>query len=100
MNYSKKPEGLHHDNEDFFSYLDRVEPDRWEDEPPTEAWISAVLDGLGHEPPVSKRITNFINSLPEKIAARLPKIAASPDNDVSEIVADPLLPRQAGESSK
>lgn len=100
MNCSKQLEGLHHANEDFFSNLDSIEPHHWEDEPPTEAWINAVLDGLGDEPPASKRVTNFINSLPEKIAARPSKNAASAENEVSGTVADPPLPPQAGGSSR
>lgn len=100
MNYSKKPEGLHNADEDFFFDIDNIKPHHWEDEPCTEAEIAAMLDGLGDDLPVSKRITDFINSLPEKIAARLPKNATSTENDASETVADPPLPRQAEGSSK
>lgn len=76
MNSSKKSESLHQPDDELLDFdPDNIEPSRWEDEPLTEAEIAAMVDGLGDEPPVSRRITNFINSLPEAIKARLPKDA-------------------------
>ncbi len=72
MNSSKKPESLNEPDDDLFDFdPDKIEPSRWDDQPLTEVEIAAMVEGLGDEPPVSRRITDLINSLPENIKARL-----------------------------